>query len=247
MKNMFEEFIDIYKNKPIKDNTGGMKIPHMFGLFQVLKRMNPSLIVESGVWRGQGTWFMRQVCPDATIISFDVYFGNLEHKDSEAHYVNRDITTIDWNVFFETNSEFDPSDSLLFLDDHVNFSDRLNFIYDDTPFKYVMYEDNYPPTQGDCVSPKKIRECDVCIIDKAGNRQEYEIPKQVKDSFSKKVKSYEELSPVCIPPTTRWGDKWEGNYSTPDPVFEDFDFLDDWIKDECRDYTWICFMELNER
>ena len=28
-----DEFIELYKERPIKDNFGGMKFPHMFGLF----------------------------------------------------------------------------------------------------------------------------------------------------------------------------------------------------------------------
>lgn len=246
MKELYDEFVEIYKNKPIEDNSGGMKSQQMFGLYNFLKKMKPDLIVESGVWYGQGTWFFSQVCPDANILSFDINFGNLKHRDDKAQYFNQDITTIDWKEFFLKNPQFNSDNSLFFLDDHVDFSTRLNFLYNETPFKHVVYEDNYPPNQGDCISPKKIRESTKCIIDKAGTRSEFEIPTSVKESFDDKVKTYEELTPICIHPQTRWGDDWDRDiYKTVEPAFTNYDDVDDWVKEE-KDYTWICHMELSE-
>ena len=37
MKDLYTEFAEIYKNKPLKDNTGGMMSQQMFGLFTLLK------------------------------------------------------------------------------------------------------------------------------------------------------------------------------------------------------------------
>ena len=58
--------------RPIKNNQYGMKIPHLFNLYLVLKKLNPKLIVESGILAGQGTWLMQNACPEAKIISFDI-------------------------------------------------------------------------------------------------------------------------------------------------------------------------------
>ena len=246
MKDLYTEFAEIYKNKPLKDNTGGMMSQQMFGLFTLLKEMNPALIIESGVWYGQGTWFMRQVCPDAKIISFDINFGNLKYKHPDVEYHERDITTFDWQKFFQENTEYNSENSLLFLDDHVDFSSRLSYLYESTPFKHIVYEDNYPPNQGDCISPKKIRESETCIIDKAGYRTEFQIPSFVREMFEEKVKNYKELPPVCIHPQTRWNDDWDREiYKTPEPVFTNYDEVEDWVKEE-KDYTWICHMELNK-
>ena len=33
-----EEFYNVYSNRPIKDNSGGMKSPHMFPAWYVLKK-----------------------------------------------------------------------------------------------------------------------------------------------------------------------------------------------------------------
>ena len=44
----FLEFYKIYKKKPIDVNDGGMKMPHMFGLYCLLRKLilNLSLKVE---------------------------------------------------------------------------------------------------------------------------------------------------------------------------------------------------------
>ena len=36
-----EEFYNVYSNRPIKDNSGGMKSPHMFPAWYVLKKIQP--------------------------------------------------------------------------------------------------------------------------------------------------------------------------------------------------------------
>ena len=41
------EFEAVYADRPIKDNQGGMKAPHMFAVWFMAKRLNPDLIVES--------------------------------------------------------------------------------------------------------------------------------------------------------------------------------------------------------
>lgn len=46
----FQDFNEIYKDRPIKDNVGGMKYPHMFALYFLLLKIKPDFIVESGTW-----------------------------------------------------------------------------------------------------------------------------------------------------------------------------------------------------
>ena len=239
-----DEFLELYKSKPVFDNTGGMKSPHLFNTFCVLKELNPTLIIESGVWKGQGTWLFENTCPDAAIVSFDVYFGNLIYKSNKVQYVNNDITTVDWKNFFET-SPFNPNTTLLFLDDHMNFIDRLSFIKD-SPFENIIFEDNYPPNQGDCISPKKILECEECIIDRDGRRETVKISKENKELFHEVISSYQELPPIYKPDKTRWGDEWGDIYKTPEPHFEFGSLTEQILEEEMYDYTWICYMEKNK-
>ena len=40
LKKNLTYFLDIYKNRPIKNNQSGMKIDHCFALFCLLKKIN---------------------------------------------------------------------------------------------------------------------------------------------------------------------------------------------------------------
>lgn len=53
-----DEFLSLYEHRPIQHNDGGMRTPHMFALWYTCKILQPSVIIESGVWRGQGTWIL---------------------------------------------------------------------------------------------------------------------------------------------------------------------------------------------
>jgi len=49
------EFKNLYENRPIIENEGGMKSPHMFPAWFVVKKLQPKWLIESGVWYGLGT------------------------------------------------------------------------------------------------------------------------------------------------------------------------------------------------
>ena len=155
-KEELDEFHQLYADRPIANNEGGMKSPHLFATFHTLRKLRPLLIIESGVWKGQGTWLMKKALPEVNILSFDVDFGNLVYKHPEVNYVQNDIKNIPWNKMYEDNPKITPENTLLFLDDHQNFIERLVFLKN-SPFKHIMFEDNYPSNQGDCLSPKKIK------------------------------------------------------------------------------------------
>ena len=240
-KNYFSEFKQLYESRPIQDNTGGMKSSHLFAFYCALKELQPNLVIESGVWKGQGTWFIRKALPDADIMSFDIDFSPLEYRDDDVQYLKRDINTVDWIEFFKDNPE---EKTLLFLDDHQDFSERLYF-FDDAPFKHVVVEDNYPPSQGDIISPKKIYEGENYIIDKFGVRNEFELHSSIKRKFNDKVESYVELPPLYILDKTRWGDEWSGEkYKTPDPIFTSEEIVDESYYTDCYDYTWMCYIKI---
>ena len=73
-KEELDEFHQLYADRPIANNEGGMKSPHLFATFHTLRKLRPLLIIESGVWKGQGTWLMKKALPEVNILSFDVDF-----------------------------------------------------------------------------------------------------------------------------------------------------------------------------
>ena len=55
----------------------GTGIHHQFGLWCIMRFLKPKHIIESGVFRGLGTWIMRQAAPSAQIIVID---PSVRHK-----------------------------------------------------------------------------------------------------------------------------------------------------------------------
>ena len=74
----------------------------------------PKFIIESGIYKGQGTWLFRQACPEANIFSIDPVLENRVYIDNEVTYFTEDFSTILWNKYVN------PDETLCFFDDHQN-------------------------------------------------------------------------------------------------------------------------------
>ena len=133
-------FRKIYETRPIKNNTGGMQFPHMFATYFILKKINPSFVIESGVFKGQSTWLIEKTLPDTKILSIDIDLTNREYISKKAEYSNLD--------FKHHNFSNIPYDTLVFFDDHVSHYERLmqaKFFN----IKNIILEDNYLTGKGD--------------------------------------------------------------------------------------------------
>jgi hypothetical protein len=229
-----DEFHSLYLKRPIKENDGGMKSPHMFSAWFSVKTLKPEVLIESGVWKGLGTWFFRQASPKTKMVCIDPAPQMRLYTDPDAVYVVHDFLQIDWSNVSKENT-------LLFFDDHQNFMERLKYA-SECGFKQIMCEDNYPFDQGDCYTPKKILSGAPYVIDRGGKR-EWMLPSQDDLSFFNSVVSYyEEFPPIYIDSITRWANGWDG-YTTPRPLLSDTDKYPTFYS-ERFDYTWICYMEL---
>ena len=141
LKDSFKKFLEIYERRPFKSNTGGMRLSHCFAFYLFLKKIKPPLIVESGVLRGQGTWLIENICPNAEIICIDIYPHKRIYTSKKAKYYSKDFKYLDW-----TNI---PENSLAFFDDHQNAVDRL--IYAKwCGFKHLIFEDNFADSSEPC-------------------------------------------------------------------------------------------------
>ena len=57
--------------------------------------------------------------------------------------------------------------------------------------------------------------------------------------------TYFEFPPVFKPSTTRWGDAWNEQYPTPEPLLREVSVpYQQLYLDEAQDYTWICYVKL---
>lgn len=257
-----EEFATLYTQRPIQDNSGGMKSPHLFYTWFLLKKLQPKVVIESGVWRGQGTWFMEQAVPHASFHCIDPTLSRVEYRAKNATYYTQDFTTIDW-------SHLPKEDTVVFFDDHQDAYQRL-VACAWMGFKHILFEDNYPSGEGDIYSLKK-------ILSGSGhtppphqltwrNRLSFAsrvllskpIPKgwlsdapilpnpSHKRLLEQNLAVYYEFPPIFKTEKVRWGQPWQdSNFPTPTPLLETVSqpyhtlYLND-----ATSYTWLCYVKL---
>ncbi len=158
LKKNLRSFINIYKQRPIKNNYSGMKIDHSYALFCLLKKIKPKYVIESGVWKGHTTWLIKKALKDVKIYSIDINLKNIDVFFKDVEYLNKDITKYNWN-------KLNKNKTLIIFDDHVCFSKRLNFIKKNK-FKHLIFDDNLPNGFISYYTPKMIYENQILIVKK---------------------------------------------------------------------------------
>ncbi len=247
------EFLELYKQKPIASNEGGMKTPHLFATWFMLKKLNPANVIESGVWKGLGTWLIEKTLPNAAIFCIDPNPKFREYQSERARYFEKEFSELDWSMIK------DKKDTLLFFDDHQNAFARIAQ-GKARGFKTFIFEDNYPAQMGDCYSLKKAFQHAGFKPDLPKGNLVYVLKQLVLLPGRKTIKAdaqdaaylreelavYYEFPPVFKSDTVRNGDAWtEADYPTPPPLFTELEH--DYLKvfrDEAIYYTWICLAVL---
>ena len=122
-KSHLKEFAEIYKDRPIEDNKGGMKAAQLFYAWFAAKKLQPKVIIESGVWYGQGTWVFEQAVPGVELHCIDpVNYYEEGYKSDNAKYYTKDFRVLDWKGI-------DIENTLCFFDDHQDAMQRLMDCY----------------------------------------------------------------------------------------------------------------------
>lgn len=213
-----DEFLKFYDERPIRKNNCGMKAPHVFYVWFLLQKYNFDNIIESGVWMGQSTWLFVEGSPHSTVFSFDIQLRYRKWKSEKVKYFGHDFMKADWDEFITDGN------TLAFFDDHMDALPRLKFCYDHG-FKYIIFEDNYPPGwDNDDRTMKRMIENDKHM-----------------DYINSVVKTYYEFPPIINNKEYRDGAKWDA-YKTKDPLLDKCTNI---FKKEHDCYTWLCFIELN--
>jgi len=268
-----KEFDKLYKKRPIKNNIGGMQYPHMFAVYCILKKIKPSFVIESGIYKGQSTWLIEKILPKVKILSIDIDMSNLIYKSKKAKYSTIDFSKQDFKKL--------PKNTLAFFDDHQNALERV-LQCRKFGIKNLIYEDNYVDGTGDCYSLKK-------ILSNSGNIRKIklkDIKKMIKkllretlksyfnqnyvpkinineliwnlklDNVSpnlndkkvllKNIISYQEFPPIFKTKLNRWGKKWNDDYfPTEKPILkEDKKDLFKKALDEAMSYTWMSCVKI---
>lgn len=145
----FENFATVYNDRPIKQNTCGVRINHALAIYTMLKELQPTTIIESGVNAGQSTYFMRAAAPRAKIISIDPKTEGVCNQgtrwvdNTNNVYLTgsdfKDLTEVDWSLYGNISHN---SKTIAFLDDHLPVMTRIPSLLKQG-ITHVMIEDNY--------------------------------------------------------------------------------------------------------
>ena len=250
------EFAALYAARPLRDNLGGMAFNHCFAAWYVLRALKPSIIVESGVFQGQGTWLIEQASPGSQIICLDVTFDALKWRSQKATYLEKDFAQVDW-------SKYDLSDAVALFDDHQNAYRRvkeMNWV----GLRRAIFEDNFPVGEGDSYSvrhilagvghahiqvSKRYRRLKNMLRDgilerylnKLSYNQTILVQPNAEDraNLLNRLRVYHEIPPAFLPSAHRaWRAAYEGKYASKPPLLgsspEGFDGA----------YSFICYLEI---
>ncbi|GGZ85774.1 hypothetical protein [Novosphingobium arvoryzae] len=242
MRSEMAGFLELYERRPIQQNQGGMGPTHLFGLYTLLRKIKPKFVIESGVYKGAGTWLIRSALPEAEIFCLDPKPASISWKDPQSHYLERDFACVDWSRHID-----DMSECLLFCDDHQNAIRRIQECLW-FGVGYAVFEDNYPTGKGDCYTLKTASEGGSFPIPDSFNS--YERSDYNWRCAKRFFEFYEEMPPICIPEQTRWGDIWtQDKFHTRAPLFadpRDPHVAAQFLKDAGA-YTWLCIVKFRQQ
>ncbi len=139
------DFARIMKRRPF-DNEQGLRGVSAFALYWFVRRTAPSVVFESGVWRGFSTWLIEQAAPAAEIHCFDPLFL-LEHliprekigktyRSPRARYSSQDFSCAPIRELVAGRAG-----ALAFFDDHQNKLPRL-LQCKAAGIRHVVFDDN---------------------------------------------------------------------------------------------------------
>jgi hypothetical protein len=121
---------------PIRQQWGGGGVNAALILWVLARVIRPTLVIESGVFRGFTSWVLRQAAPEAEIHSFDVSFSELRSRTPGNDYHESDWMTLDLKPPVSDRS-------LVYFDDHVDQWRRIREAAG-RGFRYLVFDDNLP-------------------------------------------------------------------------------------------------------
>jgi hypothetical protein len=131
-----DEFRDVFLRNPITKNLYGANFPSGVNLFLMARCLDPDLIVESGVYKGQTSYFLAAACPRAKVHAFDPNLQELSYRTPGVTYHQKD--------WMSEAVRCDPAGrGLCFFDDHQNQALRVIQAHQ-RGFRYVIVDDSWP-------------------------------------------------------------------------------------------------------
>jgi hypothetical protein len=112
------DFYAAYLSSPFRETSGGSRFNKLLWLILLAKALRPTLVIDSGTYRGASAWAFSLGAPPAAILSFDIDLSRLHLRQPNCEYFGHDWSKHDL-------SSHDLSRSLCYFDDLVDQVQRL--------------------------------------------------------------------------------------------------------------------------
>ena len=131
-------FYELYLASAFRAQAGGSLFNNLLWLHLLARATQPSLIIDSGTFRGASAWAFATACPDCPVFSFDLDLRHLAERTPGVTYVSRDWADYDFGPH-------DLGKALCYFDDHVDQGARLVQAVDRGALRLV-FDDDFPVT-----------------------------------------------------------------------------------------------------
>lgn len=140
-----ETYATLYARRPF-NNRSGLRGVSAFALFWFLRRLEPDIVFEVGVWKGFSTWLIEQAAPQARLHCFDPMFflsGYMSrwkigrtYRSPRATYHGQEFSCAPIGDFIRGTSN-----AVAFFDDHQN---KLARVAQCRAFgiRHIIFDDN---------------------------------------------------------------------------------------------------------
>uniref|UniRef100_A0A6C0DRV8 Cephalosporin hydroxylase n=1 Tax=viral metagenome TaxID=1070528 RepID=A0A6C0DRV8_9ZZZZ len=198
--NDLDYFLENIYFEQINHNDGGMNINDMFSFYFLLKKLQPTIIIESGVWNGYSTKLIRKTlgeqcriyCLDPRDIPENGYRDN---NSNTTYYTGKSF--IDFtNLLFDN---VDKDKILCFFDDHQNAAQRLTQCIE-KGIKHVFFNDNYPLNAGSHYSVQHLIDNDLRPVFEIGSQYYYSINTLPQIDLSKRLALIKKIDKYIVFP-----------------------------------------------
>lgn len=132
------EFYEAFLTSPFRAKGGGSRFNNLLWLHLLARASQPSVIIDSGTYRGASAWAFATAVPKATVLSFDIDLTTLAKKAPGVTYLQQDWTTYPLD-------RFDLSNALAYFDDHVDQGARLAQVVD-RGIPRLVFDDDFSVT-----------------------------------------------------------------------------------------------------
>jgi hypothetical protein len=140
-------FAELMRHAPFQ-NSEGLRGVSAFALYWFVKRVQPTVVFEVGVWKGFSTWLIEQAAPEAELFSFDPVFlfeplmdpekVGPTYRSDRSTYSTQDFSCVE---IADTVSRH--ARPLVFFDDHQNKLPRL-LQARERGIRDIVFDDNSP-------------------------------------------------------------------------------------------------------